>query len=139
VNQLKDIPASRNTDPISSHIAEGDFNEGGRAKQAHIAYKVVLDHPGHTSMELEQFCELDRYQLARRLSDLERIFPPMVTQGDIRQCKISGRKAVVWYIAGQKPIKAEGEGQTIQVEYPCPTKRCGSYFRRNGVCNICHE
>jgi predicted HTH transcriptional regulator len=90
-------PASRRNDPVSSRLAENEINRtGSRASQQKIIYDAVLNHPGSTSRELTQFCDLDRYQIARRLADLES--GGQVRKGIIRNCLVGGRKSVTWCI-----------------------------------------
>lgn len=91
------VPVSRKYDPSSSHEAEREINRSGsRAVQQEIILSAVRNHPGHTSKELTEFCQLDRYQIARRLSDLESA--GAVCKGRIRQCRIGGRNSVTWYV-----------------------------------------
>jgi hypothetical protein len=93
-NLMSDTPIARNTDPVSSHLAaEHVVKTGSRAHQQQIAYNAVVTHPGCTSLELSKRCELDRYQLARRLSEIAGKY---VQKGHMRQCTVSGRMAVTW-------------------------------------------
>lgn len=62
---------SRHSDPESSHRAERRMRVSGAMRgQALIAFELVRKYPGRTSKELATLGTLDRYQLARRLSDL---------------------------------------------------------------------
>lgn len=45
-------------------------DSGALKGQAMIAFELVKENPGKTSKELAKLGTLDRYQLARRLSDL---------------------------------------------------------------------
>lgn len=66
-----DRPRSRRTDPKSSSRAEDSMRRSGALRgQRAIALQLVKDFPGRTSLELAKMGTLDRYQLARRLSDL---------------------------------------------------------------------
>lgn len=90
-------PAARNTDPETSHLAEQHINETGiRERQQRAAYAVVCNHPGHTSAELAKYCDLDSYQLARRLPELR---PVHVRTGSKRKCTVTGRWAQTWHKA----------------------------------------
>ena len=87
---------ARNTDPASSHEA-ADFIEasGRRAAQQALAAKAVEQYPGLTSLELSRKARMDRYMLARRLPECERL--KTVKRGPIRRCDVSGRQACTWY------------------------------------------
>jgi hypothetical protein len=95
------VPA-RTGDPASSQAAAVDVVVSGRMRaQQRAALEAVRDHPGCTSMELAQVCDLDRYQLARRLPELERA--GQVRRGWQRICRVSGRPAVTWRAAEGRP------------------------------------
>lgn len=88
--------AARNTDPISSHIAAEDIAMSGlQAAQQALTATAVCNYPGLTSLELSEKSTLDRYILARRLSECER--KGLVKRGDIKRCSVSGRPAVSWW------------------------------------------
>lgn len=64
-------PRSRTADPVSSKRAEAQVNRTGVMRgQRMIALSLVEANPGSTSKELANLGTLDRYQLARRLSEL---------------------------------------------------------------------
>lgn len=90
---------ARNTDPSSSHDA-ADFIEasGRRAAQQALAAKAVEQYPGLTSLELSRRARMDRYMLARRLPECEKL--GTVRRGQIRTCTASGRSACVWFPPG---------------------------------------
>ena len=88
-------PASRNTGPASSFHAEHEMNKGARTNQQETVLRLVKLHPDHTSLELSKKSDLDRYQIARRLADLE--YKGKVLKGRIRNCS-SGRRAVAWRV-----------------------------------------
>lgn len=88
-------PTHRNTDPITSAIASDDIiATGARATQQRVTFDAVKKFPGSTSMELAAMGGLDRYQLARRLPELERA--NLVCKGPARM-QDSGRPAVTWW------------------------------------------
>ena len=92
-------PAARNTDPHSSHdAAEHVTLSGARARQQALAVTAVEQYPGHTSLELAQRAHMDRYMLARRLPEVERI--EAVRRGQERRCSVSGRLACTWWPLG---------------------------------------
>ena len=95
-------PVSRKTDPSSSRSAEAEINRtGSRRAQQEKIFEHVRRWPGHTSLEMSRYLNLDRYQIARRLSDLKNA--GLVYQGDVKKCDIGGRDAVTWF-----PAKSQG-------------------------------
>jgi len=86
--------ASRNTDPSTSHDAETFVNQSGRRDiQQQKVIKLVKDFPCRTASELSSVSDLDRYQIQRRLSDLDGL---KVRKDKARRCKKTGRTAVTW-------------------------------------------
>ena len=66
-------PRARSTDPGSSHAAATDMERSGKmGAQMAEALRLVRAYPGLTSKQLAEVSELDRYQIARRLPDLEK-------------------------------------------------------------------
>lgn len=99
--QLSNNPVSRANDLESSKDAERHINKvGSRANQQKDMLALVRKFPGKTSLELALFSlRYDRYQIARRLSDLHHA--GLVKQGQVRPCNVSGRKAVEWIMPKQ--------------------------------------
>lgn len=91
------LPA-RNSDPFTSHEAAA-FMADKRAAQQAITAKAVEQYPGLTSLELSRRSRVDRYTLARRLSECEEV--GMVRRGQARRCSVSGRTALTWYPPGE--------------------------------------
>lgn len=87
----------RNTDPHTSYEAAVHMQDKRAAQQA-IAAKAVEQYPGSTSMELSRRAHIDRYMLARRLSECEAA--GMVRRGQAKRCSVSGRNALTWYPPG---------------------------------------
>ncbi len=84
-----------NVDPVTSHLAAADITHSGlRASQKRAVLNAVERFPGRTSAELADAADLDRYLVARRLPDLKH--DGFVEQGEIRNCRVTGRKAVTW-------------------------------------------
>jgi len=95
-----DAPIARNKDIASSKAAAKEITESGaREGQLRDALDLVRKHPGHTSLELTDFGTLDRYQLARRLPELERM--GYARKGQIRLCRKGKRDAAPWYPVDQ--------------------------------------
>jgi predicted transcriptional regulator len=94
---LSYMPIARNTDPASSHMAACEITAtGARGQQQRIVFRAVVENPGRTSRELAALCPLDRYQVARRLPELEEVC--MVKKGPARECEVGKRLAVTWLI-----------------------------------------
>lgn len=90
---------ARNTDPSTSReAAEFVTMTGKRAAQQALTAMAVERYPGLTSLELSKRSRIDRYTLARRLSECEKI--GTVKRGQVRRCGVSGRTAVTWYGPG---------------------------------------
>ena len=91
-----ETPAARATDPISSHLAaEHITSSGARGYQQAQAAAAVRAFPGHTSFELALLTEINKYTLARRLPEC--VTAGTVMKGEIRECEITGRKALTWW------------------------------------------
>ena len=90
------FPASRRTDPQTSFLAEKELNDtGSRSLQARQVLEVLMRNEGRTSRELAWIGEMDRYLVARRLPDLEKV--GLARKGPARRCDQSGRKSVTWW------------------------------------------
>lgn len=84
---------SRRDDPITSHQAADGVKHFGKAHIDQIVITLKLCGP-MTADEIAQCCELDKYQICRRLPEAE-------TQGLVRATDAirktaSGRAARVW-------------------------------------------
>lgn len=91
-------PASRRTDPVSSHEAEAWMNDSGkRLSDMEIAVKLVHDHPGHTKSELSTFGPLTSDQLGKRLADACR--KGWIVTGNFVRCSQTRRRAMTWWPA----------------------------------------
>lgn len=65
---------ARATDPgTSKAAARRVVTDGTQKHQQAEVLRVIRAHPGLTSKELPAHCGLDRYQLARRCPELERL------------------------------------------------------------------
>jgi hypothetical protein len=97
-------PKARRTDPITSHLAAAEAERNGTiGHQQEIVAELVRKHPGNTSAELawsEDAKGLDRYAIARRLPELERL--GLVRKGEPRICSESGRLAMTWESTGKE-------------------------------------
>lgn len=86
-------------DPATSHESADRMTRSGRAAaNAAAVLALVRAHPGLTSRELSELpgcpAGIDRHEVARRTSDLERA--GRVRKGPARACRGSGTKAVTW-------------------------------------------
>jgi hypothetical protein len=89
---------ARTTDPESSHLAAEHVVSGRAASQRAAVLVAVEEHPGLTSFELAAHCRLDRWQIARRLPEIERL-TRLVRRGHKRVCSVSGMQALTWWPA----------------------------------------
>lgn len=111
-------PASRRTDPKSSHSAERGVNQSGsREIQQKLIYDYVQSWPGRTSLEMTERLDLDRYQIARRLADLKNA--GLVYQGASRKCRIGGRDSVTWWPVRICARCGDNFDQHISVTHKC--------------------
>lgn len=91
-------PASRADDPSTSKAAEQRVTRSGaRKRQVDIVLQAVTSYPGRTAVELTTACQLDRYQVSRRLADLEH--QGRVRKGKRRVCAIQKTDAHEWHLA----------------------------------------
>ena len=89
-------PASHRSDPHTSRQAEAAITASGqRQTQAEIVLEAVNAHPGLTSAELTRHIEMDRWQIARRLPDLEA--NGLVKKGKPRLCNLKRKLSVIWW------------------------------------------
>lgn len=95
-------------DPITSLLAADTIRRDGTQKdQQALALSFVQQWPGKTSCELALYQEdLDRYQLARRLPELERC--GAIVRGKPRRSDATQRKALTWH-----PVKPEPKELTL--------------------------
>ena len=91
-------PASRLTDPATSHEVEEHVNASGiRDGQARVVFEALRRHEGATAAELARAMGLDRHAVARRLPDLEKL--NLARKGESRRCRVTRKNAITWYIA----------------------------------------
>lgn len=89
---------ARSTDPHTSHAAAAEHRASGRqATNMLTVARAVRRHPGRTSAELAELCELERHEVARRTADAEH--RGMIRKGESRRCCTSARLAVTWWPA----------------------------------------
>ncbi len=87
VDWIESVPRSRNSDPITSIMAEDRMKKTGAAKsQREILYRLVCEYPGRTSAELSVLAiaaghkAINRHAAAKRLPELReegRIYNPV--------------------------------------------------------------
>lgn len=86
---------ARNTDPHTSHLAAAEMIASGAQGRQQLAVLAAVRVNGYcTSAELARVHGLDRYAVARRLPELERM--GLVQRAPARICKESGRPAMTW-------------------------------------------
>lgn len=88
-------PLARSGDPVTSKLAARELVDSGRltAQQTEVL-EALQRFPGSTSAELAEAAGIDRYRVARRLPDLERL--GRAAKGVRRICRAHGSKAVEW-------------------------------------------
>jgi len=85
-------PAARNSDPSTSHQSDRDITlDGTKERQLQQVYNAVKQWRNCTSRELAKFADLDRYMVARRLSE-----HPQVRKSGKHKCIFSGRMCCIW-------------------------------------------
>jgi len=85
-------PRSRNTDPLSSYLADKEITQSGtREKQIQQCVNAVKNNQGYTSKELSVLTGIDRYTLGRRLPESAQL-----KKGRMRKCSITNKSAVTW-------------------------------------------
>lgn len=96
---------ARASDPASSHEAADRHNQSGRASgNCAVVLNLVRLYPGLTSCELHQTqieTGLERHEVSRRLSDLER--KGLVRKGPEKVCEVKGTSMVTWCPTEQTP------------------------------------
>lgn len=101
MNAQLQMPLSRSTDPLSSHIA-ADSIRPHIESQEETVMKVLGAHPGFTSRELAQRLRIQtggneekHHQIFhRRLPGLRT--KGKVVNGQMRTCRVSGRLSQTW-------------------------------------------
>jgi hypothetical protein len=107
-------PIARTTDPRPSHLAAKALNISGRHCRQLVETLVLLClHPRKTSLELSRCGTLDRYQIARRLPELEEA--GLIVRMAPRRCTVGDRLATVW-----KPL---AEASAAAIGRPKRTRR----------------
>ena len=90
-------PTHRNTDPVTSQLSDIENETSGlRARQMKEVVEALEGYSEVTSYELAALSKIDRYTVARRLSDAREC--NLVVNGDKRKCKITGRMALTWNV-----------------------------------------
>lgn len=97
-------PASRSTDPATSHMAEAKMNAGPRAVRMNQVLELIRKYPGCTAGELSRHMFKDHPELPitvsaetphKRTTDLES--KGLIYRGGIRKCLDSGRDRLTWW------------------------------------------
>lgn len=89
-------PASRNTDPMSSHIAERQTTKSGvRVSNLMKVFNFVKAKPGHTAGEIAKALGMERGEVSKRLADARNL--KMLVNGKERKCQVKGSQMMTWY------------------------------------------
>jgi len=98
------LPARR-TDPLSSKLAAQQITASGTRKiQCEAVLDAVKQYPFHTSREIAQILDIDRYVPSRRLPDLEK--QGLVCRCQMRKCKVGGKISLTWCATAQGAFSA---------------------------------
>jgi len=102
-----EVPLSHNSDSLTSFQAAEEFQKSGRlAKHQQLVLDGVRRCNGGTHSEIaEVIPELDWLQVARRLSELERL--GWVKKGQPKICPIKRSRCVTWWLA----VPEAGDGR----------------------------
>lgn len=89
--------AAKSNDPWTSHEAGDDVVEAGVTLKhfGEILKAMAADEP-RTSAEIARVCTLDRWQVARRLPEMER--RDLVQRGPARLCRVCSRQSITWHV-----------------------------------------
>lgn len=88
--------ASRNTDPVTSHIAERETTTSGvRTSNIIKIIDFVKVKPGHTAGEIANALGMERGEVSKRLADARNL--TMLVNGEDRKCQIKASKMMTWY------------------------------------------
>lgn len=88
--------AARRTDPETSHEAARNVESCGDAsKHRRILAETISEHPGLTSGELPQHCELQFEQVHKRLKEVEE--RGLIERGEPRICSVRGGRMLTWW------------------------------------------
>ena len=89
---------ARKTDPSTSHEAAREAEASGRAaSQRATGLEEVKRKPGQTAAEIAAASGLERHVPSRRLPELREA--RLVTNGEVRPCRVTGRNSMTWYAA----------------------------------------
>ena len=90
-----ETPASRSTDPTTSHIAEAQHTASGKRHSHHAIISLhVKVCPGRTAAEMGVLTGLGQITCARRLPELDGI---TVRRGARRKCAEKGTMMQTWF------------------------------------------
>jgi hypothetical protein len=91
-------PATRNTHPETSRIAEEFITKSGsRKSHCQIILTALRQHNGSTSAELAQYTTLlNKEQVHKRMHDLTE--NEHIKRGDKRICNVKGSLCCTWWL-----------------------------------------
>ena len=96
-------PASRRSDPETSHLAEQHIKETGKLERWKHQVKMYVDaFPGRTARELARDSRIPYETIHKRLPELEK-------DGDVqrakrKKCDITGRLCNTWVVEYSKDL-----------------------------------
>jgi DNA-binding MarR family transcriptional regulator len=103
---LFDLINARRTDPVSSAMADDESKASGTRKRSlDLVVGFLYRHPKKTSRELAAISQLDRHEVARRLSDLKKA--GLATHSPRpRPDTAGGRPGVEWWLTHTGQMEA---------------------------------
>ena len=99
-----DLPKrlSRRDDPDTSKKAAAEITATTLGEKKRQALRLIEQHPGKTSKELESFSGHGDGEVRKRLNDLRIV--DRAHKGPKRKCEVTGRSAYTW-LPGPNPEK----------------------------------
>lgn len=89
--------ASRNSDPITSHLAEAETTTSGhRVGLMMRAVDYVKIHQGYTAGEIANALGMERSEVSKRLADARAL--ELVENGEPRRCMVKKSTMMTWYL-----------------------------------------
>lgn len=88
--------ASRNSDPMTSHLAEAETTTTGqRVSLMMRAVEYVKDHQGFTAGEIAHALDMERSEVSKRLADARAL--GLVENREPRRCMVKKSTMMTWY------------------------------------------
>jgi hypothetical protein len=127
--EMEKIPIARHADPDTSKAAAKQITDSGvRGEQHRTVLTAVQACPGKTSRELAAEAGLDRYMVARRLPELEKM--GVVQRETERMCTIGKLSATTW-----RPAICTESTTSTATKKICPSSHVSSVVAVDSAVN----